>query len=1077
MVFQGDTTYLVEGQVDYYSPVVFEGNAVIKYTSVGYGAASINLHNTFTFTSSMYRPAVFTAIDDDTVGESLSGYPGYTGDPSFSGPYASPALYTDDSGYHALYNGVTNVFFRFAAQAVIVDATDSGYYSYDLEFRHSQFVNCSETIRVKGCDSWSYISWPAQARMHLRNCLVSGTANAFVAEPYSYACLDCEYCTFDQVLTLLAVDPLCFANNSTFTNCILANVQDLGTTNQMSGGVNGFYQTAAAFGSNPLVTFDYPFQSVGGGAYYLADVADITNSVHWLTAADTNSEPADLLSQLRQLTTYPPAYWSPSGQMTLGPTVARDVGVTALGYHYAPLDYLFCGGYIEGIDNSVTVAAGTAIGWTGYGVAVGDSSLTFQGTATSNCWMVQSCVSQEQPQYAYPGDGGVCLADYYNISHLSASFTKWSVLGGSQNHVGYYCNAAFSANHCEFYGGGIAPWDSSSGTGFCLTNCLLDRVLLDLEGAPVSLRNCTLHGGALTLARSSGLSWLVEDSSFDGAAISLSDGLNGDTQYTLFNHNAFLYGADNLPAIAPGPNNFYETNFNWQAGSLGNYYLPTDSLLIDAGSTTADQIGLYHFTTQTNQVKEGNSVVDIGYHYVALDANGNPIDSDGDGTPDYLADANGNGQVDPGETPWQEIPPAIVSQPASQTVNAGTNVTFAVAASGTLPLSYQWQLNGTNLAGATASSFTRTNVQGPDVGQYRVIISNPWGSVTSSNAVLLVLPTITTQPIGRAVIVGSNVTFSVTATGSPLAYQWLFDGGAVSGAANTTLTLTNVQLAHAGSYSVLVSIFAAGIVSSNATLAVFPPGPAPVPAGLISWWPAETNALDAIGANNGTLTNGGYAAGEVGQAFNLNGTNQYVSIPDSSSLRQTNLTVEGWFNFAERSPRTRTLFGKANGGTTDSFTVWCSGAYVYACASASGSYGLYLSYPWIPPTNTWHHIALTFDGTTLAGALYVNGTNVANNTASGWPAFDTHALLLGADIKNGSVTNFFNGLIDEVSLYSRALSPAEIQSIYLAGSYGKSPPGSPQPGSGAETNYTGAVTFTNGASLFIFEPKPTSHIP
>jgi hypothetical protein len=77
--------------------------------------------------------------------------------------------------------------------------------------------------------------------------------------------------------------------------------------------------------------------------------------------------------------------------------------------------------------------------------------------------------------------------------------------------------------------------------------------------------------------------------------------------------------------------------------------LPTNSPVINAGDLTADQFGLYHFTVTTNEVKETNSVVDIGYHYVAVDGNGDPLDSNGDGIPDYLEDANGDGIYDSGD--------------------------------------------------------------------------------------------------------------------------------------------------------------------------------------------------------------------------------------------------------------------------------------------------------------------------------------------------------------------------------------------------------------------------------------------
>src|SRR5262249_20190687 len=83
--------------------------------------------------------------------------------------------------------------------------------------------------------------------------------------------------------------------------------------------------------------------------------------------------------------------------------------------------------------------------------------------------------------------------------------------------------------------------------------------------------------------------------------------------------------------------------------------------------------------------------------------------------------------------------PIITSQPASQVVNAGTNVTFSVIATGTAPLHYQWRFNNTNIAGATSSVLTRLNVQTTDSGNYSVVITNIAGTVVSSNALLTVI--------------------------------------------------------------------------------------------------------------------------------------------------------------------------------------------------------------------------------------------------------------------------------------------------------------------------------------------------
>ena len=178
--------------------------------------------------------------------------------------------------------------------------------------------------------------------------------------------------------------------------------------------------------------------------------------------------------------------------------------------------------------------------------------------------------------------------------------------------------------------------------------------------------------------------------------------------------------------------------------------------------------------------------------------------------------------------------PTITTQPLSQTVNTGANVTFTTAAGGSPAPTFQWRKDGTNISGATSSTLTLTSVTSTNAGTYSVVATNSAGSATSSNAVLTVsagasAPTITTQPQSQTVNTGATVTFTSAAGGSPApTFQWRKDGTNISGATSSTLTLTSVTSTNAGTYSVVATNSAGSATSNNAVLTVNAAGgPAP----------------------------------------------------------------------------------------------------------------------------------------------------------------------------------------------------------------------------------------------------------
>ncbi len=172
-------------------------------------------------------------------------------------------------------------------------------------------------------------------------------------------------------------------------------------------------------------------------------------------------------------------------------------------------------------------------------------------------------------------------------------------------------------------------------------------------------------------------------------------------------------------------------------------------------------------------------------------------------------------------------PPLLTSQPQSLAVLAGQNAAFTAAASGTAPFSCQWQWNGQAITGATALSYTRTNVTLADTGAYTLTVSNAFGIITSSNAVLTVLTNIVVP--ANIVVDNTNATFTTTGswtqgTSSADKYGPSYEyAGTVAGSATATATFTPT-ITLAGDYDVSIWYPAGGNRTTNAPWSVVAAG-------------------------------------------------------------------------------------------------------------------------------------------------------------------------------------------------------------------------------------------------------------
>jgi len=201
---------------------------------------------------------------------------------------------------------------------------------------------------------------------------------------------------------------------------------------------------------------------------------------------------------------------------------------------------------------------------------------------------------------------------------------------------------------------------------------------------------------------------------------------------------------------------------------------------------------------------------------------------------------------------------------------------------------------------------------------------------------------------------------------------------------------------------------------------------------LVSWWPGEGNANDIVGGHNGVLHGtASYITGKVGQGFLFDG-NGDIEVADVPSLNQTNqLTIEAWV-FATSNPSSRQdIVGKE--GEYLLTSPGNTGTFRAQVTTTNGIFYIDGNKPIVD--GEWFHVAMTYDSGISNLSLYVNGTLDASGTVGGSLVTTTQPVRIGS-----GATNAFTGVIDEPTIYNRALTNIEIESIYDAASDGKCPP-------------------------------------
>jgi len=406
-------------------------------------------------------------------------------------------------------------------------------------------------------------------------------------------------------------------------------------------------------------------------------------------------------------------------------------------------------------------------------------------------------------------------------------------------------------------------------------------------------------------------------------------------------------------------------------------------------------------------------------------------------------------------------------QGPTNSVYAGDPITLSIDAGGTPSLTFTWHRNGSTIATTSVGTYTIGTSTFGDAGNYDVTISNGIGTPAQSQQVPVTIITPTTPTINgstgfvnRRLYTGGTISLAVNASGGGLKYQWYKNASVISGATASSFRIASVAAGDAGSYSVSITN-SLGTASNGPAVVTIPSVPtggfeaAVLASGPEAWWrldeaPGSTNLWDGMGRHDGYYTNLNGAVPPVALGAAGIGTNTAASfsnnggvgvIPYALSLNSADKhTYEGWIKTSDLSRFMVPYSSDFNGGGV----YWAETPNGFWNPATDGG-----AYPIASPvaiaSGVWTHLVMTFDnslvnssGTHFPLSFFINGVNISG---AGFSWTDNNGLntngpviIGGRGVNATTLANaFFSGLVDDVIVYTKALSTTEIANHFALG--------------------------------------------